>query len=96
MTVASGPEPTDDNHAIRSTTLSCEVRVEPGPVVSAMRSEPDVSTDHSLGDALSRAITRGNGGFRIDLTELSYIDVAVGRILAAATARYLVDGVPGL
>lgn len=84
--MASTTSPLSAGHTrtVLAPLLTSEVRLHNGKVVVALRGEADVSTRHELCDILSRAIARGPGDVLIDLTDVSFVDAATGRILASA------------
>jgi anti-anti-sigma factor len=83
MGVISFLPPVDGTYRVRPPVLTAEVR-ENTLVVVALRGEADASTRPVLCDALARVIARSVGDVLIDLTEVSFIDIGTGRILAIA------------
>lgn len=84
MAPTTSPLSTGQFRPVLSPLLTSEIRLRNGQVVVALRGEADASARHVLCDTLSRAIARGNDDVLIDLTDLSFIDAATGRILASA------------
>ena len=84
MAPTASPLSTGQIRPVLSPVLTGEIRLRNGRVVVALRGEADASTRHVLCDTLSRAIAQGNDDVLIDLTDVSFIDAATGRILASA------------
>jgi anti-anti-sigma factor len=84
MALTTSQPSADDSRSLQPPLLTCEVRVQKGDLVVALRGEADASTRPVLCDALARVIARGAGHVVIDLTELRFIDAGTGRILATA------------